>query len=92
MQLIYLFKELSLSLHLPFDDIVRAFLIVTESGMALLLYATIIRYVKSANALRLLIFGIALNPICIFQVCQHCNFDVLVSFWILLAVYMLLRF
>jgi hypothetical protein len=72
--------------------VVRAFLIAVESAMALLLYATIIRYVKSANATKLLIFGIALNPLSIFQVCQHCNFDVLTGFWILLAVYMLLRF
>jgi hypothetical protein len=92
MQLIFLFKKLSLILHLPFNDVVRAFLTMSESAMALLLYAAVIRYAKCFNATRLLVFGIALNPIPVFQVCQQCNFDVFVGFWILLAVYMLLRF
>jgi len=92
MQLIFLFKKVSLVWHLPFYDVVRAFLILSESAMALLLYATVVRYAKSINAARLLIFGIALNPIPVFLVCQQCNFDVLVGFWVLLAVYMLLRF
>jgi hypothetical protein len=92
MLLIFLFKKLSLILHVPFNDIVRVFLIIVESALAFLLYAAAIRYTKSTNAIKLLIFGIALNPISIFQVCQHCNFDVLIGFWMLLAVYMLLRF
>jgi hypothetical protein len=92
MQLIFLFKKISLATHLPFNDVVRGFLILVESALALLLYATIIRFAESKNAARLLILGIAINPISIFQVCQHCNFDVLVGFWVLLAVYMLLRF
>lgn len=92
MQLIFLFKKVSLAWHLPFNDIVRIFLIAVESLVATVLYATLSRFVKSAPAGKLLMFGIALNPICIFQVCQHCNFDVLAGFWILFAVYLLLRF
>jgi hypothetical protein len=92
MQLIFLFKKISLALHVPFNDIVRIFLIGAECLLALLLYISVIRYVKSSNPVKLLVFGIALNPISIFEVCQHCNFDVLVGFWILLAIYMLLRF
>jgi hypothetical protein len=92
MQCLFVFKIFSLTLHVPFDDVVRVFLIFAESLLALLLYITLVRYAKSASATKLLIYGIALNPISIFQVCQHCNFDVLVGFWILLAVYMLLRF
>ena len=92
MQLIFLFKKISLSWHLPFYDVVRTFLIAVETLLALVLYAALLRFAKSTSATKLLIFGIALNPISILQVCQHCNFDVLVGFWILLAVYMLLRF
>lgn len=92
MQLIFFFKKISLATHWPFNDVVRAFLIIVESALASLLYATIIRFVASKNAAKFLIVGIAINPISIFQVCQHCNFDVLVGFWVLLAVYMLLRF
>ena len=92
MQCIFVFKKISLAWQVPFNDVVRVFLILVESALALVLYATVMRYAKAANATRLLIFGIALNPTSIFQVCQHGNFDVLVGFWILLAVYMLLRF
>jgi hypothetical protein len=92
MQLIFLFKKASLFLHVPFNDIVRAFLIVTENAVALLLYLTVTRYAKGVNATKLLIFGIALNPVSVYQVCLHCNFDMLVGFWVLLAVYMLMRF
>jgi hypothetical protein len=92
MQCLFVFKKISLTLQVPFNDVVRAFLIIVESALALLLYIAINRYAKPANATKLLIFGIALNPISIFQVCQHCNFDVLTGFWILLAVYLLLRF
>ena len=92
MQLIFLFTKLSLALHIPFNDVVRAFLILVESALALLLYATIIRFTKTPSTTRWLLLGMALNPISIFLVCQHCNFDVLVGFWVLLAIYMLLRF
>lgn len=92
MQLIFLFKKVALFLHVPFNDVVRAFLIVTESSVALLLYLMLTRYAKGMNATRLLIFAIALNPVAVYQVCEHCNFDMLVGFWVLLAVYMLMRF
>ncbi len=92
MQLIFLFKKISLLTHLSFNTVVRGFLVLTESATALLLYSALNRFTATHSTLKLLIFGIALNPILIFQVCQHCNFDMLVGFWILLAVYMLLRF
>jgi hypothetical protein len=92
MQIIYLCKKASSFLNIPFIDAVRAFLIAVESVTAALLSSALLRYAPSSSVNRLLILGIALNPVSIFQVCQHCNFDVLVGFWILLAVYMLLRY
>jgi hypothetical protein len=92
LQLIFLFKKISLVAHVSFNTVVRGFLIVTESSLALLLYAALIRFTEARGAAKLLILGIAINPISIFQVCQHCNFDVLAGFWILLAVYLLMRF
>jgi hypothetical protein len=92
MQFIFLFKKISLVTQWPFDDVVRGFLILAETMLALVLYAASIRYAPSRCAGLIIIAGIALNPVSVFQVCQHCNFDVLAGFWILLAVYMLLRF
>jgi hypothetical protein len=92
MQLVFLFKKISLGLHCTLNDLVRTFLILTESVLAGLLYATMIRFGEVKHAAKILILGLAMNPIAVFQVCQHCNFDVLVGFWILLALFMLLRF
>ena len=92
LQLIFLFKKISLSLHVPFNAVVRAFLIGTESTLSLLLYRLLARLVPPSSAVRWVLAGIALNPVAVFQVCQHGNFDVLVGFWVLLAVGMLLRF
>jgi hypothetical protein len=92
MQLIFLFEKISLFTHWPFIDVVRGFLIVTETALAGLLYAAIVRFTPARDVTKTLIIGMAIDPICLVQVCQHGNFDVLVGFWILLAVYMLLRF
>jgi len=92
MQLVFLFKKFSLGLHVPFNTVVRVFLVGVESILSLLLYVILARLVQPAAAGRWLLAGIALNPVAIFQVCQHCNFDVLVGFWVLLAVGLLLRF
>jgi len=92
MQLVYCFKEISLFTHWPFADVVRGFLILVESAVLLVLYMAVLRFAEFKKAARLLLLGIVLNPISILQVCQQCNFDVLVGFWILLAIYLLLRF
>ncbi len=89
---LFWFKKISLCLHCTLNDVVRTFLIVIESILSALLYAALLRFVKSTNAAKILIIGIAINPICIFQVCQHCNFDVLVALSLFLAVWLLLRF
>lgn len=92
MQFLFLFKKISLALHMPFYLELRLFLIAVETLVAMLLYVTLTRFAPTARLRGLLLAGIALNPISIFQVCLHCHFDVLVGFLILLAVYLLLRF
>jgi hypothetical protein len=92
MQLIFLFKKLSILLHLSFNTVLRGFLIGVESAVTVLLYHGLISWIKLPRTVPWLLAGIALNPVAVFQVCQHGNFDVLVGFWILLAVVMLLRF
>jgi hypothetical protein len=92
MQLIYVFEKISRFTDWPFRDVIRGFLILTESALAGLLYAALVRFTKARDPVKLLIVGLAVNPIAILQVCQHGNFDVLVGFWVLLAVFMLLQF
>lgn len=92
MQLLFLFKKISLSCHVSFNSVLRGFLILVETGLGGLLYMTLARFSGFRRAGWLVITGIALNPICVFQVCQQCHFDVLVGLWMLLAIYLLLRF
>lgn len=92
MQLLFLFKKISLAWPVSFNCELRIFLIAVETLMAMLLYVVLVRFVPAARARRVLLAGIALNPISVLQVCLQCHFDVLVGFWILLAVYLLLRF
>ena len=92
MQCLYCLKKLALATDIPFVHLVRGLLIGIEGVLGTLLYATLHRYTPYKSPGRLLVWGIALNPLCILQVCQHCNFDVLVGFWVLLAAYLLLRF
>lgn len=91
-QLLFLFKKISLAWHIPFTLELRLFLIAVETLTAMLLYVVLTRFAPAAQPRGLLLAGIALNPISILQVCLHCHFDVLVGFWILLAIYLLLRF
>ena len=92
MQIIFFCDRISQFMHWRFFAVVKGFLILGECALAGLLCATIVRFTKSKDVAKTIIIGMAINPICIYQVCLHGNFDVLVGFWILLAVHMLLRF
>ena len=77
---------------IPFFTAVRAYLIAIESTLAICLYFVVRRFFPQTSALRLLVMGVSLNPICVLLVCQHGNFDVLASLFGILALAMLLIF
>ena len=92
MQIIFLVQKTSEFSNIPFPKIIQALLIFTELSAAIILYLAIKRFFPSANACRDVLIGISLNPVAILLVCQHCNFDVIVSLWIILFFVMLFYF
>jgi hypothetical protein len=71
-------------LGLPLFRMVQAFLIAAECGSLAVLHSILSRFFPGPGTLRLLLAGVSLNPILVLLTCQHCNFDALVSLWILL--------
>lgn len=92
MQILYGCMRLSQLLHVPFIWIVKLFLIAIEVLLIVVVHRSLRHYQSNAKTSRLLLTGIALNPICVLLVCQHGNFDVLVALWIALFLAMLLAF
>src|SRR5262245_30781433 len=83
MEILFVLNRVGERLHISLTLLIQTFLMVVEIGVILVLFRILIQLGQGDKALRLLMIGIALNPICVLQVCQHCNFDVLVALWIL---------
>mgnify|MGYP000611686253 CR=1 FL=1 len=93
MQVLYLLNAASRFFHVPLFRAVQILLIMAEAGLTAILYLAILSLgTAPSHARRWLMWGISLNPVAIFQVCQHLNFDVILAVWIALAMSMLLQF
>src|SRR5262245_12116888 len=92
MQLVFAIGWLARALALPFVAVLRTVLITAELLAILLVYALLTRVASPRRAFWLVLLGVALNPIAILLICQHCNFDIFVATFILLALQRLLRF
>lgn len=92
MECVFLISKTGYFLNVPFFRVLQLFLILIESAVIVQVMRLIQRIAPAANARTIAMFGIALNPAAILLVCQHCNFDVLMAFWVLLAAASLLRY
>jgi hypothetical protein len=92
MQMVYVMSAVSTALDVPFPHVLRFLLVAFESLLVVALLRLVKDMLPEANARRLLLWGIALNPIAILLVCQHGNFDVVVALCIVLFMGSLLRF
>src|SRR5258706_7953258 len=92
MQLIYAVQYVADALGAPFFRVLQVFLILVESVVATLLIKLIQDVAPAAHARKIVLIGLALNPIAILLVCQHCNFDVLVALWLMLFMCSLLTY
>jgi len=91
MQIIAAIDKASQLLRIPFATLLRLFLIAADvTGVVAAHRLAVFAELKRARAI--VLFGLALNPICILLVCQHANFDTIVALAILLAVSAVLRF
>jgi len=79
-------------LQLSLQHGVQALLLISELLLLKVLYGILKKTSSEKAAFNILLFGMALNPICIFLDCQHLNFDVLVALFIALFIKDLLLF
>ncbi|HEV2453275.1 MAG TPA: glycosyltransferase 87 family protein, partial [Verrucomicrobiae bacterium] len=69
-----------------FFRVLQLVLISAESVVISLTYYILARRVGKELEIRafwLILFGLALNPVSVLLVCQHCNFDVFMELWLL---------
>jgi hypothetical protein len=91
MQVIYGLGQLQDSTGVPLTLLIQLLLTTAESVLVVFLYQ-LLRELRPGNSpVRLLLVGIALNPICILLTCQHGNFDVFVGLTVVAFLTVLLR-
>jgi len=91
-QHLFLFSRLSQLLHISLFTVIRVFLIISEAITTIVLFFFIRRAHGISTTTKLLLSGIAVNPIAILLICQHCNFDILMIFWVVVYIYALRDF
>ena len=92
MQILYGISIISKVLSVSSIRVLQFVLIIIEAMVILVSYGILKRFFHQQKITMLLIFSMALNPISILLTCQHCNFDFLVAFWILLFSWSLMEF
>jgi hypothetical protein len=92
MQLIYVISKTAAVLGIPFLRALQIFLVLIESFVIIGLFKLVRAVAPAANARKIIIIGLALNPVAILLVCLHCNFDILVALWLVLFMDRLLRY
>ncbi|HUA64201.1 MAG TPA: hypothetical protein VME24_00035, partial [Alphaproteobacteria bacterium] len=76
MQLVFCISKIADFLGVPFFRVLQLSLILIESLVIVQMMRLMKSIAPTANARAIAILGIALNPVPILLVCQHCNFDV----------------
>lgn len=92
MQSVFVISKVADFLSVPFFRVLQVCLILFESAVIVQVMRLIQIIAPSAKARWIVTFGIALNPVAILLVCQHCNFDIIMALWLLLAATSLLRY
>lgn len=77
--------------HVSAIRVIQFVLIACECLVTTVCYVILKQFFNVIKPEKLLTPVLALNPIAIFQSCQHGNFDVFVGLWVALMVYALLR-
>ncbi len=92
MQSVFVISKVAGFLNVPFFRVLQVCLVLFESAVIVQVVRLIQMMAPAANVRWIVIMGIALNPIAILLICQHCNFDIIMALWLLLAATSLLRY
>lgn len=91
MQIIAAIDNASQVLRVSFTTLLRLLLIAADVTVVVAAHRLAV-FMDVPKARAIVLFGLALNPISIFLVCQHANFDTIVALAVLLGVSAVLRF
>ena len=86
MQILFFLGRLATALNLSLFQVVRTFLLLCEALTVFLTALLLTRELPSSSHRVLLTVGFSLNPVAILLICQHCNFDVVASIFVLLFI------
>ncbi len=92
MQFLFAIGKLNEITALSKIHLIQAVLVLAECVGLVLCYGILLKLNVKAKIGTGLLTGLALNPICIFLSCQHCNFDVFIGILILLFVYLMIAY
>jgi hypothetical protein len=92
LQIIFGLSRIASFIGISLTRAIQLFLIGIESLVLVVTYFCIRRFFSQAPVKKILLFGISLNPILVFQVCQHGNFDILIGLWVVLFIYFILSY
>lgn len=71
--------------------LIQSTLIIAECMVLCVAFTVASRFFNSKAVFPAMLFGLAINPASIFLSCQHCNYDVFVGLFVLLAAWMLME-
>jgi F0F1-type ATP synthase membrane subunit c/vacuolar-type H+-ATPase subunit K len=91
MQIIAAIDNASQVLRVSFATLLRLLLIAADVTVVIAAHRLAV-FMDVPKARAIVLFGLALNPISVFLVCQHANFDTIVALAVLLGVSAVLRF
>ena len=92
MQLLFLFSKIAETFQISIYPVIRSFLIAVELLVMLVTYFFLRHYFNFEHPRRMVLLGMSLNPVCIILICQHCQFDLIISLWALLMLMFLISF
>ena len=90
MQLIFFLGRLSDAIQQPMHLVVRYFLVLVDVATVYAVY-TFVRLELNQRPERIVLFGLVFNPVAILLTTSHGNFDTIVGLFILLGLWMILR-
>ena len=90
MQIVFCLSKIAHWLDVSLFRTLQVFLITVELSVIFFMVKIIQEFFPVQKFKLAVIFGIAINPAAFLLICQHGNFDILVSLWIVLFVYFLI--
>lgn len=92
MQIIFVLQRVAHAVGAPITDVIRWFLVAVDSINIALAFLIAAQFSSRRTASLTILLGLVLNPVAVFLVCQHGNFDALVVTALLAFTIALIRY